>query len=180
MSEIAGTSNGVHSIAGPQPVPERSTFAAAAPPTVLETETVHESYSFACMRCGHGWEQSYEIKHHTDAEGRPFVIYYADGERVPSPLTRPTCVNCGEHVVRIMRSGRVSLIADVLHRPAHEVPATQQAPAGPLHAGGPEPWHRSRRERAEKAEGSGEPGQAHHWHLSDLLHPFRAHREHQR
>ncbi|CAM5517137.1 hypothetical protein [Streptomyces abikoensis] len=175
MSEIAGTSNGVHSIAGPQPVPERSTF--AAPPTVLETETAHESYSFACMRCGHGWEQSYEIEHHTDAEGRPFVIYYADGERVPSPLTRPTCVNCGEHVVRIMRSGRVSLIADVLHRPAHEVPATQQAPAGPLHAGGPEPWHRARR---EPTEGAGEPGRGHHWHLSDLLHPFRTHREHQR
>ncbi|PSJ26102.1 hypothetical protein B7P34_24650 [Streptosporangium nondiastaticum] len=128
------------------------------------------------MRCGHGWEQSYEIKHHTDAEGRPFVIYYADGERVPSPLTRPTCVNCGEHVVRIMRSGRVSLIADVLHRPAHEVPATQQAPAGPLHAGGPEPWHRQRRPESPGEE----PEKAHHWHLSDLLHPFRTHREHQR
>ncbi|WP_179081224.1 hypothetical protein [Streptomyces rectiverticillatus] len=163
MSEIAGTSNGVHSIA------------ATAPPTVLETETAHESYSFACMRCGHGWEQSYEIEHHTDAEGRPFVIYYADGVRVPSPLTRPTCVNCGEHVVRIMRSGRVSLIADVLHRPAHEVPATQQAPAGPLHAGGPvRPERPERRER--HPEGGEQPERDHHWHLSDLLHPFRSHR----
>ncbi|MFC5148179.1 hypothetical protein [Streptomyces aureoversilis] len=170
MSEIAGTSNGVHSIA------------ATAPPAVPGTETAHESYSFACMRCGHGWEQSYEIEHHTDAEGRPFVIYYADGVRVPSPLTRPTCVNCGEHVVRIMRSGRVSLIADVLHRPAHEVPATQQAPAGPLHAGGPEPWHRERLPRAEHPESPepGEPGREHHWHLSDLLHPVRAYREHHR
>jgi len=27
---------------------------------------VNESYSFACMRCGHGWEQAYEIEHHVD------------------------------------------------------------------------------------------------------------------
>ncbi len=26
-------------------------------------ETVHEAYSFACMKCGHGWEQDYEIQH---------------------------------------------------------------------------------------------------------------------
>ncbi|NGN70258.1 hypothetical protein G5C51_41050 [Streptomyces sp. A7024] len=68
---------------------------------------VTEAYSFACMKCGHGWEQSYEIWHHTDAQGRPFVTYHVGGERVPSPLTRPTCLNCGEHVVRIMRSGQV-------------------------------------------------------------------------
>ncbi len=36
-------------------------------PRTAATPVVHESYSFACMRCGHGWEQSYEIEHHTDA-----------------------------------------------------------------------------------------------------------------
>ena len=41
---------------------------------------VHEAYSFACMRCGHGWEQAYEIEHHVDADGREFVIYMADGQ----------------------------------------------------------------------------------------------------
>ena len=50
---------------------------------------VHESYSFACMRCGHAWEQAYEIEHHTDAEGHEFVQYVADGRLVPSPLSRP-------------------------------------------------------------------------------------------
>src|SRR5690349_5703037 len=50
------------------------------------TAVVHESYSFACMRCGHGWEQSYEIEHHTDADGQEFVIYVANGQIVPSPL----------------------------------------------------------------------------------------------
>jgi hypothetical protein len=149
MSEIAGTSNGVRPIAAQRPATEYGAL-----------EPVHESYSFACMRCGQGWEQSYEIRHHTDAEGRPFVIYYADGERVPSPLTNPTCTNCGEHVVRIMRSGRVAQIADALHLPGRGgVPAAAQAPAGPYPAGG----HVGIEER---------PRRTHHWHLSDLLRPF--------
>lgn len=73
-----------------------------------EHKAVHEAYSFACMRCGHGWEQAYEIRHLAYADGTPLIVYYADGERVPSPLTRPTCRFCDGHVVRIMRSGRVS------------------------------------------------------------------------
>ncbi|WOI59020.1 hypothetical protein [Streptomyces fradiae] len=68
----------------------------------------HEAYSFACLRCGHGWEQAYEIEHHTDAAGRDFVVYRTDGRRVPSPLAKSTCPNCGHHSVRIMGSGRIS------------------------------------------------------------------------
>ncbi|MFF0029635.1 hypothetical protein [Streptomyces avermitilis] len=114
------------------------------------TAIVHESYSFACMRCGHGWEQSYEIEHHLDAEGSEFVMYVANGKVVPSPLSRPTCVNCDGHVVRIMRPGQVSSVLDSLHRPHR-----------------PEP---GRRPLAEpEAASVREP---HHWHLSDLLHPF--------
>ncbi|PHQ51365.1 hypothetical protein BLA24_15795 [Streptomyces cinnamoneus] len=116
-------------------------------------ETVYESYAFACMRCAHAWEQSYEIRHHVDAEGQPFVTYYADDKRVPSPLTRPTCENCGEHVVRIMRPGQVSVVADALHLPKPSV--FPQATTGPLQNGG-----------------SHEPHPRHHWHLSDLLKPF--------
>jgi hypothetical protein len=67
-----------------------------------------EAYSFACLNCGYGWEQAYEIEHHTDAAGRPYVTYLAEGRTVPSPLTRPTCDNCDGHQVRIMGSGRVS------------------------------------------------------------------------
>ncbi|WP_374228389.1 hypothetical protein [Streptomyces sp. CNQ085] len=71
--------------------------------------TAREEYSFACLRCGHGWERAYEIRHHTDRDGRPFVTCHdpADGGQVPSPLTRPVCPNCESHVVRIMRAGRV-------------------------------------------------------------------------
>lgn len=50
------------------------------------TAVVHESYAFACMRCGHGWEQSYEIEHHTDADGHEFVQYVADGRGQGPPL----------------------------------------------------------------------------------------------
>ncbi|MFI1094652.1 hypothetical protein [Streptomyces sp. NPDC020917] len=87
-------------------------------------QTVAEAYSFACMNCGYCWEQAYEIQHHTDAGGHPYVTYRADGIEVPSPLTRPTCANCDGHRVRIMRSGQVSdAVAQrwtLDHRGAHE------------------------------------------------------------
>ncbi|MFE6766504.1 MULTISPECIES: hypothetical protein [unclassified Streptomyces] len=117
--------------------------------------TAHEAYAFACMRCGHGWEQSYEIEHHVDASGHAYVVYKADGERVPSPLSTPTCANCGGHVVRIMRAGRVSTVQQLLRNPGRS-----QAPAGP-----PVP--------EEPVAATAAPSAGHHWHLSDLLHPFR-------
>lgn len=86
------------------------------PRSAAATAVVNESYSFACMRCGHGWEQSYEIEHHLDAEGNEFVMYVANGQVVPSPLSRPTCLNCDNHVVRIMRAGQVSSVQDSIHR----------------------------------------------------------------
>lgn len=118
------------------------------------TAVVNESYSFACMRCGHGWEQSYEIEHHIDGEGREFVMYVADGEVVPSPLSRPTCPNCDNHLVRIMRPGRVSSVRDAV-RQQHRVP-----PAGPVELPG------------VPSDGAA-PKDDHHWHLSDLLHLFQ-------
>lgn len=123
------------------------------------THTVHESYAFACMRCGHGWEQSYEIEHHVDGKGKEFVMYVADGRRVPSPLTRPTCLNCGGHVVRIMRAGQVSSVLDLMR--GHHAPRGATADDSDSDSG------------AEAAEPRGprEPKQ-HHWHLSALLHPF--------
>ncbi|MFF7533168.1 hypothetical protein ACFZB2_29295 [Streptomyces bobili] len=112
---------------------------------------VHESYSFACMRCGHAWEQSYEIEHHTDAEGHEFVQYVANGRLVPSPLSRPACQNCDGHVVRIMRAGQVSSVLSAARpRPA--------PPAGPVQA---------------PVAAAERPADQHHWHLSDLLHPFQ-------
>lgn len=74
----------------------------------------HESYSFACMKCGHGWEQEYEIVHLEYTDGSPLVVYYTNGKRVPSPLRHPTCLNCESHVIRIMRAGRVSEAAAAL------------------------------------------------------------------
>ncbi|MEU6767191.1 hypothetical protein ABZ916_32400 [Streptomyces sp. NPDC046853] len=111
------------------------------------------------MRCGHGWEQSYEIEHHVDGEGKEFVMYRADGLHVPSPLTRPTCLNCGGHVVRIMRAGQVSSVLDLMQR--HHAPrgATKAVDA-------------SADDGQSGAEAAGEPKQHHHWHLSALLHPF--------
>ncbi|MEH0419349.1 hypothetical protein [Streptomyces sp. B21-083] len=122
------------------------------------TAVVHESYSFACMRCGHGWEQSYEIEHHTDTEGGQMVMYVADGQVVPSPLTRPTCQNCDGHVVRIMRAGQVSSVQNLMHKQRSAPKAA--APDGSTSA-----------QPGESGE-HGTPKEDHHWHLSDLLHPF--------
>ncbi|MDX3309815.1 hypothetical protein P1S61_12065 [Streptomyces sp. ME08-AFT2] len=118
---------------------------------------VNESYSFACMRCGHGWEQSYEIEHHTDADGHEFVLYVADGRVVPSPLSRPTCQNCDGHLVRIMRAGQVSSVLSAARQ-------RTAPPAGPVQA----PVTAAE----GQAEGAQEGQPQHHWHLSDLLHPF--------
>ncbi|MGI5455496.1 hypothetical protein ACQEWB_20430 [Streptomyces sp. CA-249302] len=142
MSEIAGQQTGLRSAA---------------------TAVVHESYSFACMRCGHGWEQSYEIEHHTDADGHEFVMYVANGQVVPSPLSKPTCQNCDAHLVRIMRPGQVSSVREAAHR--HQTKAPRQA--GPVEVAQP----------GAEGVGGGEAGERHHWHLSDLLHPFQSHRK---
>ncbi|AQS69173.1 hypothetical protein [Streptomyces pactum] len=126
------------------------------------TAVVHESYSFACMRCGHGWEQSFEIEHHKDGDGHEFVLYVADGRVVPSPLTRPTCANCDNHVIRIMRPGRVASVRGTSPG-LHRVP-----PDGPLEA-----------PRVPGAPGPGAPGLAperRHWHLADLLDALHLHR----
>jgi hypothetical protein len=74
--------------------------------------TTNEAYSFACMNCGYGWEQTYEIEHRTGADGKTMITYWSDGRRVPSPLSHPTCVNCEGHKLRIMRSGRVATAAE--------------------------------------------------------------------
>ncbi|WP_329615813.1 hypothetical protein OG244_24275 [Streptomyces brevispora] len=118
----------------------------------IAATTVHEAYAFACMRCGHGWEQAYEIEHHVDASNHAFVVYKADGERVPSPLSTPTCTNCGGHVVRIMRAGRVSTVQHLLQnrRPDDD----------------------ARDRDAEVVAATVASAGEHHWHLADLLHPF--------
>ncbi|MFI1764287.1 hypothetical protein ACH41H_19870 [Streptomyces sp. NPDC020800] len=125
------------------------------------TAVVHESYAFACMRCGHGWEQSYEIEHHTDADGHEFVQYVAEGRIVPSPLSRPACQNCDGHVVRIMRAGQVASVRSAAHH-RHEVP-----PAGPVEVPVVPDGH-----AADGGDGGDGGTGRHHWHLSDLLHPF--------
>ncbi|MFJ7048223.1 hypothetical protein CTU88_40865 [Streptomyces sp. JV178] len=125
------------------------------------TAVVHESYSFACMRCGHGWEQSYEIEHHDDAQGHDFVMYVADGHVVPSPLSRPTCQNCDGHVVRIMRAGQVSSVRDAERRRTVPKPRPVATPSDEAEA-----------ERTEAPSGEKPASGHHHWHLSDLLHPF--------
>ncbi|MGW2179046.1 hypothetical protein ACWCXX_13320 [Streptomyces sp. NPDC001732] len=127
--------------------------------------TVHEAYAFACMRCGYGWEQAYEIEHHIDGSNNDFVIYKADGERVPSPLSRPTCMNCGGHVVRIMRAGRVSTVQQLLHNPQPSRPATPPAPAATS-------GQNEADVRQDSAATAVPSGTGHHWHLSNLLHPF--------
>ncbi|GAA2615726.1 hypothetical protein [Streptomyces tubercidicus] len=133
----------------------------------------HEAYSFACMRCGYGWEQAYEIVHEVDGKGELHVVYYADGERVRSPLTCPTCVNCGSDVVRIMRSGQVSMVSAAM------ASMHQRGNGGEKKHGGAknkEPAAADPDGTDDRTAGDKDTGR-HHWHLSDLLHPFQHHRK---
>ncbi|MCP3820434.1 hypothetical protein NLX86_20745 [Streptomyces sp. A3M-1-3] len=144
--------------------------------------TAHESYAFACMRCGYGWEQSYDIEHHVDGKGQEFVTYKANGERVPSPLSKPTCLNCGMHVVRIMRAGQVSSVLGTLEELYHHPVAP--GIAGPVPAGAPvkrrpkpaepvaEPVAAEPAAAERATPGTDEAQVGHHWQLSHLFHPF--------
>ncbi|WP_371498754.1 hypothetical protein OG871_22335 [Kitasatospora sp. NBC_00374] len=78
-------------------------------------ETVREAYSFACLSCGYGWEQAYDIEHHVAQDGHIVFEYRANGVRVPSPLRQPNCPGCGGHTVRIMREGRVASADHQVH-----------------------------------------------------------------
>ncbi|MFI2783382.1 hypothetical protein [Streptomyces sp. ALB3] len=132
----------------------------------IASATVHEAYAFACMRCGHGWEQAYEIEHHVDGSGNAFVVYTADGSRVASPLSTPTCVRCDGHVVRIMRAGRVAGVQQSL-TPRAVRPGEQRAEKA---RGETARERRTGQETAVAAVRA--PGPAHHWQLSDLMRPF--------
>ncbi|MCM2579111.1 hypothetical protein M1E25_17430 [Streptomyces sp. MTZ3.1] len=140
------------------------------------------------MRCGHGWEQEYVIEHHVDAAGEEYVVYRADGRRVPSPLTRPRCANCGHTVVRIMRSGRVSTarggwLSDVPAAGPLVVPGAHETPRGAMAAASEpaEAVERSRPageeppgDRAPEPEAEREPRHRRHVHdLVRLLHRER-------
>ncbi|MEZ0091293.1 hypothetical protein [Streptacidiphilus sp. EB129] len=90
-----------------------------AAPTAAAGTQAHEAYAFACLNCGYGWEQEYEIGHRKDAQGRSGTYYRANGVPVPSPLTKPSCPGCGGEHVRIMRAGRVAEAAAAWHLPLH-------------------------------------------------------------
>ncbi|MFJ6383388.1 hypothetical protein ACIQI7_25705 [Kitasatospora sp. NPDC092039] len=126
MSDVVGSprSGSALSTAGP----------AGRPHTPVET--VREAYSFACLRCGYGWEQAYDIEHHVAKDGHVVFEYHANGVRVPSPLLKPTCPGCGGHTVRIMREGRVASADQPWHHapgyPAHAEPAGTTPVAEPV------------------------------------------------
>ncbi|MFJ4781113.1 hypothetical protein [Streptomyces sp. NPDC088762] len=160
MSEIADT-----------PVPVSGPVVAAA----ADVQTVHEAYSFACMRCGYGWEQAYAIEHHVDGKGQPFIMYTVNGERVPSPLSNPTCLNCGGHVVRIMRAGQVSSVLGMIDHLYHH----RIAPgiAGPVPAGANVPRTPKQRNAPRTHDAPGpvaiDPAEERRGPLSRLLGLFR-------
>jgi hypothetical protein len=79
------------------------------------SEAVQEAYAFVCLSCGHGWEQAYEIEHRTTPDGRVVCDYHANGVRVPSPLTHPSCPGCGGAHLRIMGAGRVANLDSLSH-----------------------------------------------------------------
>jgi hypothetical protein len=163
MSETTGTGR-------------RTTETRVATDSPARPPVVHESYSFVCLRCGHGWEQSYDIEHHFDAKGKEFVVYTTGGRRVPSPLSQPTCGHCDGHVVRIMRPGRVSTVLDSMHR--ERVPgqpsrrasgaARRSGPTQPGDAGAGAPGAGATQARVGRAGTAGRLGHR-LWHASHLL-----------
>jgi len=124
MSEAFGNPAATTPPSGPAVSASARTARGPAP------EPAHEAYSFACLNCGYVWEQAYEIEHRVTPEGRISYEYRANGVRVPSPLTRPSCPGCGGDHVRIMRAGRVSDLDGFAHatrRPTRRHAAAEAA-----------------------------------------------------
>ncbi|WP_329457442.1 hypothetical protein [Streptomyces sp. NBC_01497] len=157
------------------------------------TVAAHEAYAFACMRCGHGWEQSFDIEHHVDDKRGAFVVYKCDGRTVPSPLTSPSCPTCEGHVVRIMRSGQVSGYRELTRsygtgvlagqpegaqplREAAQAARTEQAPQGAAAGAGVLPPFDA---AAEAPDHVAEPWHPHlpHPHLPEFLRHLLHHEE---
>lgn len=107
-----------------------ATTGPAAPPVV---PAVHEAYAFACLNCGYGWEQAYQIDHQVDTAGRLRTLYRANGVPVPSPLTKPSCPGCGGEHVRIMRAGRVAETIAHWHPHPAAGPGMMPEPVDPAH-----------------------------------------------
>lgn len=134
---MTGLKSAADSERAPRPGPGGLT---AGPPSMASRprpglDTVREAYSFACLSCGYGWEQAYDIEHHQAADGHTVIQYRANGVRVPSPLLQPSCPGCGGHTVRIMRAGRVASVAHSAHSApgfaAHAEPAPVATERGP-------------------------------------------------
>ncbi|MDH6577016.1 hypothetical protein [Kitasatospora sp. MAP5-34] len=102
----------------------------------IPLETVREAYSFACLSCGYGWEQAYDIEHHVARDGNTVIEYHANGVRVPSPLLKPTCPGCGGHTVRIMREGRVATAEHSVYPAPGFAPHAEPASAAPVPVSG--------------------------------------------
>ncbi|MFI9270665.1 hypothetical protein ACIGXM_08145 [Kitasatospora sp. NPDC052896] len=121
-----------------RPGPGEPSAASSAAALRGAVDVVREAYSFACLSCGYGWEQAYDIEHHRARDGHTVIQYRANGVRVPSPLLKPSCPGCGGHTVRIMRAGRVATVEHNWHHApgyaAHGEPAAPSAapaPTGP-------------------------------------------------
>ncbi|MEY9962999.1 hypothetical protein ABIA33_001025 [Streptacidiphilus sp. MAP12-16] len=107
---------------------------ASSVPTPSAVPAVHEAYAFACLNCGFGWEQEYEIEHRADTKGVLNTVYRANGVPVPSPLTKPACPGCGGSHVRIMRAGRIAEASAYWHIPQHPAPSDPVPPPEVVHA----------------------------------------------
>jgi hypothetical protein len=151
--------------------------AAFAPRVITATApadelTVHEAYAFACLNCGYGWEQAYEIAHGTDTDGRPRSLYRANGVPVPSPLTRPSCPGCAGAHVRIMRAGRVAEATSYWHASRHPArPEARSEAARPEQAGSEQTGSGSE----DVSHAPARPRREHRLHLPFHLHLRRNH-----
>lgn len=68
---------------------------------MTEVYAVVETYDFQCGRCGHTWEQAYEVRRWQDPEGDEFTCYCMNGVPVDVPTDTP-CPGCGGYRVRVL------------------------------------------------------------------------------
>lgn len=81
-------------------------------------ESATESYHFTCLRCDHGWDDSYAVRDVTDVDGDTWSFYLHDGLPCEAPSAAVTlCPRCHCGPVHVVRRTRVSLTSTTLPNP---------------------------------------------------------------
>jgi hypothetical protein len=65
-------------------------------------DTIRESYSFSCDRCGATWSDIFDVRSAIDYDGNEWRVFLSNGVASPCPERGMSCPTCGGFRVRLL------------------------------------------------------------------------------